>query len=145
LPFAFVTLQFISESHIGFYFLLLPHAHTWGFTLIPASRVKNLLFTFYFLLFMFMLITYDVATSSKGGQRRLRRIAQACKDYGQRVQNSVFECLIEQKHWVVLRERLLREINTQEDSLRFYFLDADCLIEHHGCKQPIDFEEPLIL
>jgi CRISPR-associated protein Cas2 len=102
-----------------------------------------LLFTFYFC--MFVLITYDVATSSKGGARRLRRIAQACKDYGQRVQNSVFECLIEQKHWVMLRERLLREMNTQEDSLRFYFLDADCSIEHHGCKQPVDFEEPLIL
>lgn len=77
--------------------------------------------------------------------RRLRRVAQACKDYGQRVQNSVFECRLEERHWVVLRSRLLNEINRNEDSLRFYFLDADAVIEHHGIKKPVDMEEPLIL
>ncbi|HLG14537.1 MAG TPA: CRISPR-associated endonuclease Cas2 [Blastocatellia bacterium] len=94
---------------------------------------------------MLVLITYDVSTVEKAGARRLRRVAQACKDYGQRVQNSVFECRIEPKDWVVVRARLLGEIDTDEDSLRFYFLDMDTYIEHHGCKKPVDLEAPLIL
>lgn len=94
---------------------------------------------------MFVLVTYDVATACKGGARRLRRIAQACEDYGQRVQNSVFECRVDDKSWVLLRDRLLREMSDKEDSLRFYFLDADVPIEHHGCKRPADLEAPLIL
>jgi CRISPR-associated protein Cas2 len=93
---------------------------------------------------MLVLITYDVATIDKAGMRRLRRVAQACKDYGQRVQNSVFECRMEQKRWIVLRDRLLREIKADEDSLRFYFLEADVNIEHHGIKKPPDLEGPLI-
>jgi CRISPR-associated protein Cas2 len=94
---------------------------------------------------MFVLIAYDVATANKAGARRLRRVAQACKDYGQRVQNSLFECKLEAKHWVLLRNRLLAEINHEEDSLRFYFLEADVVIEHHGAKRPLDLEEPLVL
>ena len=94
---------------------------------------------------MFVLITYDVATVDKAGVRRLRRVAQACKDYGQRVQNSVFECKLEPQHWALLRDRLLTEINEKEDSLRFYFLDVDVIIEHHGTKKPVDLEAPLIL
>ncbi|MBX3276738.1 MAG: CRISPR-associated endonuclease Cas2 [Acidobacteria bacterium] len=94
---------------------------------------------------MFVLITYDVATADKAGTRRLRRVAQACKDYGQRVQNSVFECKIDQRHWVMLRSRLLDEINPKEDSLRFYFLDTDLTIEHHGTKGPTDFDAPMII
>ncbi len=94
---------------------------------------------------MFVLITYDVSTIEKAGRRRLRRVAQACKDYGQRVQNSVFECKVEPKDWVVLRQRLLDEIAEAEDSLRFYFLDSDVTTEHHGTKKPVDLEEPLIL
>jgi CRISPR-associated protein Cas2 len=93
---------------------------------------------------MFVLIAYDVATADRAGARRLRRVAQACKDYGQRVQNSVFECRLEERHWVLLRDRLLSEIKLDEDSLRFYFLDADVAIEHHGAKQPVDLAEPLI-
>ncbi|MEI6396252.1 MAG: CRISPR-associated endonuclease Cas2, partial [Verrucomicrobiota bacterium] len=72
---------------------------------------------------MLILVTYDVSTVQKAGQRRLRRVAQACEDYGVRVQKSVFECQVGQKEWVSLRDRLLREIKTDEDSLRFYFLD----------------------
>lgn len=94
---------------------------------------------------MFMLITYDVATMDKAGVRRLRRVAQACKDYGQRVQNSVFECKLEPQQWALLRNRLLKETNEKEDSLRFYFLDADVNVEHHGTKKPVDLEAPLIL
>ena len=94
---------------------------------------------------MFVLITYDVATNDKAGARRLRRIARACLDYGQRVQNSVFECKLSQQHWIQLRDRLLKEMDRDQDSLRFYFLDTDISIEHHGAKKPIDFEEPLVL
>jgi CRISPR-associated protein Cas2 len=94
---------------------------------------------------MYVLITYDVATIDQAGVRRLRRVAQACKDYGQRVQKSVFECKLGPQHWALLRSRLLKEINEQEDSLRFYFLDADVIAEHHGTKKPVDLEAPLIL
>lgn len=96
---------------------------------------------------MLVLVTYDVSTIEKAGQRRLRRVAQACEDYGLRVQKSVFECQVGQKEWVLLRDRLLGEIKPEEDSLRFYFLDekASQRIEHHGVGKPIDLTEPLIL
>ena len=96
---------------------------------------------------MLILITYDVATVERVGQRRLRRVAQACEDYGTRVQKSVFECQVGQKEWVLLRQRLLDEIKAEEDSLRFYFLDqaAKPKIEHHGRGKPMDLTEPLIL
>ena len=96
---------------------------------------------------MLILVTYDVSTVDKRGQRRLRRVAQACEDYGVRVQKSVFECQVGQKEWIRLRDRLLREINTDEDSLRFYFLDEKAVqrVEHHGVDKPVDLSEPLIL
>jgi CRISPR-associated protein Cas2 len=96
---------------------------------------------------MFILVSYDVSTVTARGRKRLRRIAKACEDYGVRVQKSVFECLVGGKDWVVLRERLLREFNEREDSLRFYFLDgvAKDRIEHHGRGKPLDVEEPLII
>lgn len=96
---------------------------------------------------MLILITYDVSTVQKAGQRRLRRVAQACEDYGTRVQKSVFECQVGKTEWVQLRSRLLGEIDEKEDSLRFYFLDEEARdkIEHHGNKKPIDLTEPLIL
>ena len=94
---------------------------------------------------MFVLVAYDVATTNRAGERRLRRVAQACKDYGQRVQNSVFECRLGARHWVLLRARLLAEINHDEDSLRFYFLETNVVIEHHGAKKPVNLEDPLIL
>jgi CRISPR-associated protein Cas2 len=96
---------------------------------------------------MLVLITYDVATVDKPGQRRLRRVARACEDYGVRVQKSVFECQVGQKEWASLRDRLLREIKAEEDSLRFYYLDetATQRIEHHGVDKPLDLNEPLIV
>jgi CRISPR-associated protein Cas2 len=96
---------------------------------------------------MLILITYDVSTVDKPGQRRLRRVAQACEDYGTRVQKSVFECQVGQKEWALLRDRLLREIKSEADSLRFYFLDEKAVqrIEHHGVNEPMDLSEPLIL
>jgi CRISPR-associated protein Cas2 len=96
---------------------------------------------------MFIVITYDVSTVERAGQRRLRRVARACEDYGTRVQKSVFECQLGQKEWVQLRARLLREIKQEEDSLRFYFLDEQSAahIEHHGAGKPMDLTEPLVL
>jgi CRISPR-associated protein Cas2 len=94
-----------------------------------------------------ILVTYDVSTVEKEGRRRLRRVAQACKDYGTRVQKSVFECQVGQSEWVKLRDRLLREINVEEDSLRFYYLDEKAVqrVEHHGTAKPVDLTEPLVL
>jgi len=96
---------------------------------------------------MLILVTYDVSTVDKAGRRRLRRVAQACKDYGTRVQKSVFECQVGQKEWATLRDRLLEEMNIEEDSLRFYFLDETAIqrIEHHGAAKPVDLTEPLVM
>jgi len=95
---------------------------------------------------MLVLITYDVSTITKPGRRRLRRVAKACQDYGQRVQFSVFECVVGDKEWVLLKDRLLKEIDPTEDSLRFYFLNTVAVdkLEHHGCKKPRDLTEPLV-
>ncbi len=95
---------------------------------------------------MLMLITYDVNTQDAAGRRRLRRIARACKDFGQRVQYSVFECEVDPAVWVKLRARLLDEINPKLDSLRFYRLGANgrARIEHVGAKDVPDLDGPLI-
>lgn len=95
---------------------------------------------------MLMLITYDVATITPAGRKRLRRVARACLDYGQRVQNSVFECEVDPAQWVALRARLLAEILPKEDSLRFYRLGAEGKrrVEHVGSKPVIDLEGPLL-
>lgn len=93
-----------------------------------------------------MLISYDVSTESAGGKRRLRRVARACLDYGQRVQFSVFECEIDPAQWAVLRTRLIKEIDPQTDSLRFYRLGAQWRgrIEHVGAKPVRDPAGPLL-
>jgi CRISPR-associated protein Cas2 len=96
---------------------------------------------------MLVLVTYDVRTESAAGRRRLRRVARACRDFGQRVQFSVFECEVEPDQWVVLRARLVGEIDVAEDSLRFYFLGSDKRhrAEHVGVKPSIDPSGPLVL
>jgi CRISPR-associated protein Cas2 len=96
---------------------------------------------------MLVLVTYDVATTTPEGRRRLRKSAIACKNYGQRVQKSVFECLVGPEQWVVLRQALLDIINPEEDSLRFYPLDEDVRrrVEHFGINPSMDFEGPLIV
>jgi CRISPR-associated endoribonuclease Cas2 len=95
---------------------------------------------------MLMLITYDVKTETAVGRRRLRRVARACLDYGQRVQNSVFECDVSPAEWVGLRTRLIAEIDPTQDSLRFYRLGAEGRrrIEHVGAKPTLDLHGPLI-
>lgn len=96
---------------------------------------------------MMVLVTYDVSTEDKGGQRRLRRVAKTCQNYGQRVQNSVFECLVDPVQWTALEHQLLDEIDPERDSLRFYFLGANWKrrVEHVGVKPGYDPEGPLII
>jgi len=96
---------------------------------------------------MFVLVSYDVATKTAAGERRLRRVAKACKDYGQRVQYSVFECLVDPAQWAVLKDTLIREIDQEQDSLRFYYLGSNWRhrVEHIGAKEGIDQEGPLIM
>lgn len=93
-----------------------------------------------------MLIAYDVSTVSSEGRRRLRRVARACLDYGQRVQNSVFECEVDPAQWTLLRARLVGEIDPGQDSLRFYRLGADARrrCEHVGAKSVLDLQGPLM-
>ncbi len=96
---------------------------------------------------MLVLVTYDVATSTDAGRKRLRSAARACLDYGQRVQNSVFECDVDPAQWAALKHRLLDLYNADEDSLRFYFLGSGGKrrVEHHGAKSAPDLRGPLIL
>ncbi len=96
---------------------------------------------------MFILIAYDVSTIDKLGQKRLRRVARACEDYGVRVQKSLFECNVGRTEWAILKNRLLDEIDPEQDSLRFYHLDEDTKdkTEHHGNIKPVDLSGPLIL
>ena len=96
---------------------------------------------------MMMLVSYDVCTLTKDGRKRLRRIAKACVDYGQRVQNSVFECNVDPTTWEILKNRLLNEMNQKEDSLRFYYLGNKWhnKVEHFGNKKTIDLEGLLII
>jgi CRISPR-associated protein Cas2 len=95
---------------------------------------------------LFVLVSYDVATTTAKGKRRLRRVAKACLDFGQRVQNSVFECEVDPAAWTRLKLRLLDEIDETEDSLRFYFLGSNWRshVEHHGAKPSVDLGGPLI-
>lgn len=96
---------------------------------------------------MLMLVTYDVDTTDSAGRRRLRRIAKACQNHGQRVQYSVFECEVAPAVWVSLKQQLIEEMDEKKDSLRFYFLGADGKkrIEHQGSKEPLDLDGPLML
>ena len=94
---------------------------------------------------MRLLIAYDVGTADEGGTRRLRRVARACQDYGQRVQKSVFECTLGEAEWASLSARLLEEMDPAKDSVRVYHLDADVRVEHHGVNEPRDLEGPLII
>lgn len=96
---------------------------------------------------MWIVVAYDVNTETKTGRRRLRRVAQVCKNYGQRVQKSVFECQVDEMKYEALRRQLLKEINEKEDNLRLYRLTEprDSHVETYGMIQTILFDEaPLI-
>src|SRR5688572_9262607 len=95
---------------------------------------------------MMVLITYDVRTETEAGKSRLRRVSKKCKDYGQRVQNSVFECIIDTAQLKQLQNSLQKIIDPEVDSLRFYYLGHKWKshIDHIGAKPSIDLEGTLI-
>ena len=96
---------------------------------------------------MFVLVSYDVSTTSSDGRRRLRCVAKECQNFGQRVQNSVFECLVDPAQWVEFKNSLLSIVEPSEDSLRFYFLGSKWRrkVEHIGAKTTPDPEGPIIV
>ena len=96
---------------------------------------------------MLVVVAYDVKTSDPEGAKRLRRVAKVCTNHGQRVQFSVFECIVDPAQWTMLRQRLIKEIDMESDSLRFYFLRKNWRrrVEHVGAKPSWDPEGPLVV
>ena len=96
---------------------------------------------------MLVVVTYDVNTETRLARKRLRRVARLCEDRGQRVQQSVFECLVNPAQWTELRARLISEIDPNQDSLRFYFLGSNWQrrVEHIGIKCSYDPEGLLLI
>ena len=96
---------------------------------------------------MLVVVAYDVNAETEEGRRRLRRVAKVCENCGQRVQNSVFECLVDAAKWVRVRTDLVKEISTANDSLRFYFLGDNWKrrVEHVGAKPSYDPQGPLVV
>lgn len=96
---------------------------------------------------MMVLVTYDVATGTVVGRKRLQRVARVCEGFGQRVQNSVFECKVDPAQWADLKHRLLQVISPSEDSLRCYYLGANWerRVEHFGAKSAVNPDGPLIV
>ena len=96
---------------------------------------------------MLVLITYDVNTKTPAGRARLRKVAKQCTNYGQRVQNSVFECILDAAKVREVKEKLIRLIDEENDSLRFYYLGNNYKnkVEHIGIKESFDVEDTLIL
>ena len=96
---------------------------------------------------MLVLITYDVNTETPEGRKRLRHVSKVCQNYGQRVQNSVFECEVDAGQFLIVKDRLVRLINKETDSLRFYNLGINSRnkVEHFGAKPSFDVGGPLIV
>ena len=96
---------------------------------------------------MYILVTYDVDTTDKSGQRRLRRVAKACLDYGQRVQNSVFECELTEVQFCILKERIDEIIDHSLDSIRFYHLNRseNRRVEVMGIETSFDVNDAIII
>jgi len=96
---------------------------------------------------MMVVVSYDVSTVDLLGQARLRKVAKICKDYGQRVQFSVFQCEVDPARWAFFRQKLIDVIDPETDSLRFYFLGANWKrrVEHVGLKKGVDPDEPLVV
>ena len=96
---------------------------------------------------MMVVVAYDVSTENEAGKKRLRRVARICEDSGQRVQNSVFECLVDAAQWTKLRAQLVKQAEMAEDSLRFYFLGDNWRhkVEHVGAKKTYDPQGPLVV
>ena len=96
---------------------------------------------------MFVLVTYDVDTTTRAGAKRLRKVAKECVNYGQRVQNSVFECVLSEVQFTILRNLLLDTIDMQNDSVRFYHLGNNWTnkVEYIGKKTSFDMTDELIV
>jgi CRISPR-associated protein Cas2 len=96
---------------------------------------------------MLVLVTYDVSTTDAAGKARLRKVAKECVNYGQRVQNSVFECILDASQTLLLKDKLRSLINSKEDSLRFYYLGNkyETKIEHFGVKETYQPEGILMI
>jgi len=96
---------------------------------------------------MLVLITYDVSTETEGGKKRLRKVAKQCVNYGQRVQNSVFECILDAAKCREVQHKLEQIIDKEKDSLRFYYLGNNykSKVEHVGAKESFDIEGTLII
>lgn len=95
---------------------------------------------------LLVLVTYDVSTESVGGTKRLRKVAKTCQNYGQRVQNSVFECIVDSAQFESLKITLEQIIDKEFDSLRYYRLgnNYQAKVEHIGVKETLQIEDPLI-
>lgn len=96
---------------------------------------------------MLVLVSYDVSVTTGAGKRRLRRVAKACLDFGQRVQCSVFECVVDPEQWTRLKHRLEEIIDPATDSLRYYHLGSNWKhkVEHIGAKPSMDFDDTMIV
>ena len=96
---------------------------------------------------MMVLVSYDVAVTTPGGARRLRRVSKECQNYGQRVQYSIFECVINPAQWTLFKNKLESIIDKNTDSLRYYYLGANYKkkVEHFGAKPSIDMDDPVII
>lgn len=95
---------------------------------------------------LLVLITYDVSTVTSAGQKRLRKVAKVCQNYGQRVQNSVFECIVDTTQFTRLKLELTEVIDESKDSLRFYQIGKNykTKVVHIGTKESVDLEGPLV-
>jgi CRISPR-associated protein Cas2 len=96
---------------------------------------------------MMVLISYDVKVTSETGSKRLRRIAKECTNFGQRVQYSIFECILDPAQWALLKHTLESIIDPELDSLRYYYLGSHWQnkVEHVGAKPTLDFTRPIIV
>jgi CRISPR-associated protein Cas2 len=96
---------------------------------------------------MLMLVSYDVSTTTAAGKRRLRQVSKTCVNFGQRVQHSVFECVVDPEQWVRLKSRLEGIIDKDADSLRYYYLGSNWKnrVEHVGAKPSLDMDDAIIV
>jgi len=96
---------------------------------------------------MFFVLAYDISTESKAGQKRLRKVAQICENYGQRVQKSVFEFQIKEEKYLQLKNEILKKINKDEDAVRIYRIlePRDDHVEEYGCFEAVDYEEDALI
>lgn len=96
---------------------------------------------------MWIVVCYDVNTETSAGRKRLRRVAQVCKNFGQRVQKSVFECQVDEMRYEELRRKLLKEVKLELDNLRFYRLTEprDKRVEEYGATRTVFFDEAALV